>query len=103
MINWLRIPQHHDWKSQSRQKWLYLVCLKDVLRPLFSTYSAYQPRVEDVDPNQQPPPQEEAEEQEEEGEEEEREGEQQPPNDLDGNEENSDDAEVSVFIICEIL
>ena len=98
MINWLRIPQHHDLKSQSRQKWLNLVCLKDVLLCLFSTYPAHQPRVEEVDPNQQPPPQEEAEQEEEEGEEEE----QQPASDLDGNEDNSDDTEVSVFI-CEIF
>ena len=52
----------------------------------------------------QPPPQEEAEQEEEEEEEEEGEGEQereqQLPNDL---EENSDDTEVSVFIICEFL
>ena len=51
-----------------------------------------------MDPNQQPPPQEEAEQEEEEGEEEE----QQPASDLDGNEDNSDDIEVSVFI-CEIF
>ena len=52
-----------------------------------------------MDPNQQPPPQEEAEQEEEE---EEEEGEQQSASDLDGNEDNSDDTEVSVFI-CEIF
>ena len=90
------------------KKLLYLVWLNSVLPCWVSTHPAHQPRVERVDPNQQPPPQEEGEQEEEgeeeEGEEEEGEGEQereqQPPNDL---EENSDDAEVSVFIICEFL